>query len=387
MISIFLSLFCLSFWIKVCKDWLTGMRHMTILKNYTKVVPLIDFPLISVIVPACNEEKKIRMTIESLLAQEYPNLQIIAVNDRSTDSTGKVLNDLSKKHSSLKVIHIESLPPDWLGKNHALYSGASYAQGEWLLFTDADIFFERSSIQLAFNYAYAHHLDHLTMAPDVIVSGIWLKTFVNAFSLIFSLLVRPWLAKDSTKKDHVGIGAFNLMKRSVYNAIGGHLAIHLRPDDDIKIAKLVKKYGFKQDIVIGKDLLQVEWYENVPQAAKGLEKNSLSGADYKMSRMFLATLLLFITNVYPWIGIWTGPLSSRILFGISLLIFLALFGYHVKYIQSPVKSHFWDAFLHPMGMLIVLFIMNRACLKTFFQGGIEWRGTKYSLETLKRNVV
>lgn len=385
MIQIIIAIFCVLFWIKICKDWFTGMRQMTILKNYNKVVPLTDPPVITVIIPARNEEKKIRMTVESLMAQEYSNLEIIAVNDRSTDATAKILDELAKKHDSLKVIHINNLPPDWLGKNHALYVGASYSKGEWLLFTDADIFFEKSCIQLAFNYAFAHHLDHLTMAPDVIVSGIFLKSFVNAFSMIFSLLVKPWLAKEPARNEHVGIGAFNLMKRSVYNVIGGHQTIHLRPDDDIKIGKLIKNHGFKQDIVIGKDLLKVEWYESIAQAMKGLEKNTLSGTDYKISKMFLGTFFLFMTNVYPWIGFWLGNFTAQVLFSMSLLIFLGIFIYHVRYIQSPVKSHIRDAFLYPIGMLIVLFIMNRACLKTYFQRAIEWRGTRYSLESLKRN--
>lgn len=139
--------------------------------NYLKKKPVFNgnvfsekgmvYPSLSVIIPARNEEKSIKQAISQLIDQDYPNLEVIVVNDRSTDNTGVILEELKIKYPELKVITITDVPPYWLGKNHAVYQGVKQATGEWLLFTDADVLFSPGSLKSTVSYSLENKLDHL----------------------------------------------------------------------------------------------------------------------------------------------------------------------------------------------------------------------------------
>jgi cellulose synthase/poly-beta-1,6-N-acetylglucosamine synthase-like glycosyltransferase len=141
-----------------------------------------DWPHVSIIVPARNEEQGVRAAVESLLRQDYPALELVVVNDRSTDRTSAILAALAEEHPGrLRVVMVTELPAGWLGKNHALLLGARQSSGAWLLFTDADVVFDPTCLRRAVAYAEAQGLDHLTMSPRLLAHGYWLNAFVNFF--------------------------------------------------------------------------------------------------------------------------------------------------------------------------------------------------------------
>ena len=182
------------------------------------------------------------------------------MDDRSTDRTGAILEKLGTEYpEGMRVLRVEKLPEGWLGKTHTLALGAAEARGDWLLFTDADVRFAPDCFRHAIGYAAANGLDHLALAPEIVSEGERLGAFVVAFEMFFVVSQRPWRAKDPNAKEHVGIGAFNLVRRGAYDEAGTQRAIRMRPDDDMKLAKLLKKEGFGQDVASGAGLVSVEW--------------------------------------------------------------------------------------------------------------------------------
>src|SRR4051812_46583174 len=178
-------------------------------------LPLPDegaaLPRVSLVAPARNEERNIEAAVRSLVKLDYPDLQITLVNDRSTDSTGEILDRLEKEFPQLNVIHLTELPSGWLGKNHAMQFGAERSRGEWILFTDADIIFEPTTLKRAIRYAMEQQIDHLAATPDTRMPSWFLRCFVVTFSFEFLLFVRAWGIRNPRSSAHVGIGAFNLI--------------------------------------------------------------------------------------------------------------------------------------------------------------------------------
>ena len=185
-----------------------------------------------------------------------------------------------------------------------MHVGASSASGDLLLFTDADVQFEQTTLRRAVAYMEAQRVDHLAALPDVRVPGVALNAFIAAFGVFFSMYSRPWQARNPRSRAHVGIGAFNLIRTEVYRAIGGHQPIAMRPDDDMKLGKLVKKRGFRQDAVIGRNFVIVEWYTSLRELIDGLMKNAFAGVEYNLWAVAGSTAGLLVTNVWPFIAVF-----------------------------------------------------------------------------------
>jgi len=220
-----------------------------------------NVPSISVIFAARNEELSIEQATRSMLALDYPNMELIVVDDRSTDQTPSILLRLKQEFpDALQTIRVELLPHEWLGKCHALHVGAQSARGEWLLFTDADIHMHPSTLQTTLDFASRKKADHLTLAPYCNMPSWILNTFVATFAFLFKAFVKPNQISNPKSSAHVGVGAFNLVRRSTYQAIGGHASVRLCPDDDVKLGKRIKLAGFQQRFANGMDLIRVPWY-------------------------------------------------------------------------------------------------------------------------------
>src|SRR5262245_45717651 len=180
-------------------DFVTGHGRLRFL---TGVPPASDGPTVSVIVAARDEAAGIGAGLRSLQRLDYPKLEIIAVDDRSTDGTSEILDGMAEVDRRLTIVHVSDIPEGWLGKNHALFVGATRATGEMLLFTDADIVFEPTTLARAITVMREERIDHLTALPDVRVSGFALSSFVAAFSVFFSVYTRPWKARDPRSRSH-----------------------------------------------------------------------------------------------------------------------------------------------------------------------------------------
>jgi glycosyltransferase involved in cell wall biosynthesis len=358
-----------------------GNRSIRFLKDLPPLAgPL---PRVSILIPARNEERNLEEALRSVLALDYDNLEIDVVDDRSTDRTGEILDRMALADPRLRIVHVRELPPGWLGKNHALWLGAGKATGEFLLFTDADVVMDPSILRRAVGAMVADRLDHLTAAPEIERPNVLFEMFVGAFSLFFTLFTKPWKVKDPESPSHVGIGAFNLVRASAYRAAGGHQAIAMRPDDDLKLGKLLKKNGFRPEFVFGQGALRVEWYASVRELIQGLMKNAFSGVDYRVSVVVVATVAQLATLVWPFLALVLTSGPTRWLNLASVLVLLGL-----CWINAPLAGvRRWHGVGFPLATLLFLYIVWRAMLLTLWNGGIDWRGTHYSLAELKANKV
>lgn len=360
-------------------DLEVGLRNIPLLDAQPPLQG--DPPLISVIVAARNEEAGVGDALRSLLVMQYPNMEIIAVNDRSTDQTGAILDALASRAPRLRVIHISELPKGWIGKNHALWYGAREARGEFLLFTDADIVFDPTTLSRAMSYVLEHNLDHLTAPPDLVLRTIPLTLVVNFFTMGFMLFARPWKASDPRSKRHMGIGAFNLMRASAYRRAGTLERIAMRPDDDLKLGKILKQSGAKQQVVSGHNLISVAWYDTLPDMIAGMRKNGFSGFEYSVLALLGATIVALLLNVWPFIAVWITTGVVRVLYLATVLV---LIGMYVR-IASLQPSKPWLAVAYPIAALIFLYILWASAVVALARGGISWRDTHYSLRELRRN--
>ncbi len=341
------------------------------------------FPRVSIITAARNEERAIREALHSILHQDYPNYEIIAVDDRSEDRTGAILDDMHKEFPQLQVLHISELPDGWLGKNHALYAGAGAAIGELILFTDADVKYLPSALSRAVGYMQRNGVDHLTVAPHLEHGTIALSLAVQYFFMALSLYMRPWKARDPRSKHFMGIGAFNLMRRTAYEKAGTISRVALRPDDDIMLAKILKQSGASQHVVSGEDMLSVRWYATLPEMIHGLQKNAFAGLRYSVLLVTGAILANLILNIWPFIAVFVTTGTTRALNIAVCLVLMALYAGGAY----RTRGRPWLAIAYPVASAIFIYILATATVRTLLGGGIAWRGTRYSLDDLKANKV
>lgn len=342
-----------------------------------------DPPKVSVIVAARNEVRKIEAALRSILAQDYPSLEFIVVDDRSTDETAVILDRLANEDPRMHVVHIVELPKGWLGKNHAQHFGAQRATGELILFSDADVMMERSVVSRAVTYLHREEIDHLAITPNLQMPGLLLGMFGGAFALFFCMYAKPWKARDPKSPRHVGIGAFNLVRTEAYRAIGGHQLIAMRPDDDMKLGKLLKKHGFHQDLVLGDGLITVEWYSSLGELIRGLEKNTFAGVEYSLATVVIFSIAQLIVFIWPLIAL---ILTRGAIWWLNLAIVGSL---AVLYMDNAhcYRAKRWHCVGFPVTALLFQYIIWRATLKTLMNDGIDWRGTHYSLSELKANKI
>jgi glycosyltransferase involved in cell wall biosynthesis len=369
-------------WIAFTVDLVQGRKRLQFL-HHIAPSPFSVWPKVSIIIPACNEARHIRSALQSVLQQDYKNLEIIVINDRSTDDTGQILAALAAEYANFRLVTIAELPTGWLGKNHALYCGAQQATGELVLFTDADIVMTPDTLRRAVTFLTTQQLDHLAIFPELHMPTPLLEMVILAFGVFFSMHARPWKANDPRSEAHIGIGAFNLVRREAYWAVGGHAPIALRPDDDMKLGKLLKKNGYRQDVLFGRDLISVEWYANFHEMTVGLEKNSFAGVEYSLPLVVFSILIQILFSVWPFValGVTSGVLWVVNLAIVSVILWIC---------GSAARQHkfnFWYSLGFPISTLLFMYIFARATYLTLRQGGIYWRGTFYPLAALKANRV
>lgn len=363
-------------------DLLIGNRTVHSLRDVSPA-PAPTVPRVSIIVAARNEERNILVALNSLIDLNYPDYELIMVDDRSEDRTGLFLESLVTIIPRLKVIRIDELPAGWLGKNHAQWVGSQRATGELLLFTDADIIMEKTVLSRAVAFLEESRLDHLAATPSMRMPGVFLSMFGASFILFFSFFARPWKAKDPTSRCHIGIGAFNLVRAEVYRQVGGHKTIRLRPDDDLKLGKIIKQAGFRQDVVFAPEFLAVEWYASLREVIRGLEKNAFSGADYNVSTVLLGVIFHTMCSIWPYLAIFVTHGVTRAIYVIVVGLITLLFVDSVRFHGAKP----WYALGFPLTAALFVFILLRTMILNILQGGIYWRGTFYSLKELKGNRV
>jgi len=336
-------------------------------------------PRLSVVVPARNEAAALRTSVLSLLAQSHPNCEVIVVNDRSEDDSQAALAALQANHPELIVMTIDTLPAGWLGKNHALAQGAKRASGTWLLFTDADVHYHLGAIAQLHQHALDRKLEHLVALPRIHTPGVAITALVSVFTLFFTLYGRPWRARVPGAPEAIGMGAFSMMTKGAYDAVGGMAAVAMRPDDDVRLGKRLKDAGIKQDAVFATELLWLTWYDSARKALGGFHKNAFAALNYWPWLALVVMAWLLLTSVWPFVALWLTSGVSRWLWAASVVIIAMLYWRN----QRDSQVGWWYVLLHPLGTLAIVYAIAASMSLALWRGGIFWRGTFYSLAELR----
>jgi glycosyltransferase involved in cell wall biosynthesis len=338
------------------------------------------WPKVSVVVPARDEAERVEEALRSVANLDYPALEVIAVDDRSTDATGAIMKRVAAEEPRVRPLRIAELPEGWLGKCHAMQAGAWLAGGELLLFTDGDVVFAPDTLRLAVRHFLARKLDHLALLPGLVPGGYWEDAVKGYFAMLFLLGVKAWAAGSGSKDAYVGIGAFNLLRRTAYEAIGGHESLRLDVTDDLMLGKRIKQAGFRQEALIASDHLRLRWQKGVGGFVRGLEKNGFAALGFSLPFLLLVTALVFLFYAVPYLGTLSFRDARVSGYALSVLLMHGVYGYFA----SSQRNGWLLAPVLPCAAFIYLFAVWRSAVVTLRRGGVRWRGTFYPLEVLKR---
>ena len=367
------------FWLGGALQLYGGVRR---LRGLEEAEPLPDeaLPTVTVVAAAKDEAERAERAARSLLAVDYPRLEIVIVDDRSTDETGRILDRVAAEDTRLRVIHLTSLPEGWIGKCHALARGEEAARGEWILFTDGDVEQSEGALRRAVSYAIEERADHLAVGLDAEVQGLGEAIFIGYFLAVFFLSQRPWNASDPRSKDHIGIGAFNLVRREAYERAGGHTALRMELLDDLALGAIMKRSGARSVFALPDGMVRTRWHVGVRGLIHGVEKNAFAGLDFRPWYAAYAVALQIVASLVPLVGLLSGDVWTR------ALAILAWSGVFLAYSTTAnyAQVRWWQAVFMPVGGILFGYAILRSTYLALRRGGIVWRGTFYPLAELRK---
>jgi hypothetical protein len=369
-------------WVASVIDLAMGIRTIPWLRD---AAPLDDdqCPAVSILFACRDEAEKMPDAIATMLALDYPRYEVIAVDDRSVDATGAILAAEAKKDARLKPARVDSLPPGWLGKPHALEKAYERSSGEWLVFTDADVHFKPDVLRRVIALAESMKWDHLTLlaAPKLYTFGE--KVAMMFFSTCFLIGTRPWRANDPKSRGYSGIGAFQMVRRSAYEKAGTHRRLAMEVIDDLKLGKIVKEAGFRSGVARGEDAVSVHWHAGLANIVRGTTKNFFAATGFRLPVLLsqvLGTLAMFVL-----------PVAALVFVRGWALVFAATSAIFALIVATgaarAIGASAFYGLTYPIGAVIICWMLLRSTAVTLWQGGVTWRGTFYPIEELKRGVV
>jgi glycosyltransferase involved in cell wall biosynthesis len=386
-----LSLLILGIWVHIC---VRNARAVAGLGDLPEPLPSHDsasLPRLSVIVAARNEEEAIGECLDRLMAQDLPDLEVVVVNDRSTDRTAEIINAAAAHEAAahqplrhrITPIHLtdQDLPPGWLGKCNALSRGAKAASGDWLLFLDGDILLAPQALRHAVAHAQGQGAGMLALLPSMLPGSALEQSLMLVFSMGFLYKFNPAHAMDPDKPDYIGVGAFNMVRRDAYDAIGGHEKLRLMIIDDVALGGFVKRAGYRLAVASGSDLVRVRWYPSVWSMVVGLEKNAFAGVNYSLPKAIGACVAIGLMYLVPLFLLVLAPWPVG-LFALPSVLLLPLIGWVAGRRQS--FGGVLPGLLLPVGGLLFIITMMRSAIVTLRQGGVKWRDSFYPLSELRQ---
>ena len=341
-----------------------------------------ELPGVSVIIPARNEHAQIRNALTTLLQSTGVRLELIAVNDRSTDGTGQIMDEVAATDPRLRVVHVTELPVGWLGKNHAMHLGSQAALQELLLFTDGDILYEPRAIEAAVRHFQSEKLQHLCLLPKMIPGSVLENVLVCFFGLAFATGMQIHLIRTRWPLAYAGVGAFNLVNAGFYRSLGGHQPIAMDVLDDVKLGKMIKKNGGASDFQMAEEWLSVRWQPSLWGVVTGLEKNGFASLNYSVRALLFTTLIFFVTMLYPCLAFFVLPLSTAAGWIATACIWHLAFAFMVY----PLPGSWKLMPLFMFGPSLMAFAYWRSAFITLRQGGVKWRDSFYPLKQLRESM-
>ncbi|HEV2387722.1 MAG TPA: glycosyltransferase family 2 protein [Candidatus Acidoferrales bacterium] len=371
------------FWIAYGVYCLVQVRRIPRLEDFPPR-PADSGALVSVLVAARDEAKRLPAALPTLLSQTYPRYEVVFADDRSQDGTGALLDEFARRDPRLRALHIRELPPGWLGKTHALAAAYGECRGEWLLFTDADVRMDPEAVARAMHLAQSRNLDHLTLVASLDMRGFWEPVAISYISLAFLLGIRPWRVGKAGAGSYMGIGAFQLVRRTAYDAVGGHRRLAMEVVDDMKLGKLIKRGGYRSAVGIANRYVVVRWQEGLGNIIRGLTKNMFAGMSFHSWKALATIFGVLLLSVLPFVALGFAH-------GAALVCAAAgsagAIGFNAAVLAGSGGASPAYAAAHPLGALVFVWIAARSAIVTLWRGGIIWRDTFYPLEELRRGMV
>jgi glycosyltransferase involved in cell wall biosynthesis len=335
---------------------------------------------VSIVTAARDEEARIESAVRGFLAQEGVQIEVVVVDDRSSDRTGEIARRLAAEDSRVKFLRVDALPENWLGKCHACHVGASAASGDWILFTDADCWLKADVIHRALLVAQRDNVEHVTLTAGVAAQGIG----AQAWHVAFLLSLANWFSgvNCDRKRAYLGMGAFNFVRTDAYRACGGYEALRLTVLDDVRLGLLLRRAGKRTRGFIGGDDAQCHWGGTLREMIKIMEKNYFAAIDYRTG----PAITIAFGGAFFWFGALAGPFANSIAGWACLLALLSLVLPGLV-VVGRLKWSRWIALFVPFVFPVMFYAIFNSTSTTLRRGGIRWRDTFYSLKLLKANTV
>src|SRR5688572_1353570 len=346
----------------------------------------VRFPRVSVILPARNEERYIARCLDSLLAQDYSNFEVIAINDSSTDRTGEIMKGYAARDSRVVHVNAPAKPEGWAGKNWACHQAYLRAKGEVLLFTDADTEHSPSAMSLALGQMVSQNLDALTAVPKLICNDFWTKITLPALATFLHTRFSPLRVNDPNTKTGYFFGSFFAITRSTYEAIGTHEGVRQELVEDGALGGKVKEGKFRMKMVRGESQINAVWARDLPTLWQGLRRFMIPvyyqdkvDAYMMVMAVFFILFAPFASLPYLLVTSFAGNISFQILFGLqisAIALIMVTIAVQCRFgiFQSPVY-----AFAAPLSGGLISFSFISAIVDAKKKGAVSWRDRKYTI--------
>ncbi len=335
-------------------------------------------PKVSVCVPARDEERDLESCLVSLLNQDYPDYEVIVVDDHSTDGTPNIIAALQSRYPHLVTVQGAPLPADWYGKPYALHQASQVAQGDVLLFTDADPVFEPHALTTAVHFMRDRQLDLLTLFPRGKFGSFWERAIQPVVFAFIGALTRLRKVNDPRSPSAMAVGAFIMVRRDIYERAGGHQPLRQAILEDIGMGRLVKRSGGKIMIADGRHIYSIRMYHSFREIWVGWRKNIFLAMRKSVLKTFFYIFWILGFLVTPW-GVagyhwWAGSaLGWQLLASGGLLAVLTAGGV----LCHELGLRKYTLILFPLGALVMAAIMVNSMIHVLFRGRSEWRGRIY----------
>ena len=365
-----------------------SLRGTTILRANQNVSPLESFPKVSIILAARNEEETLPAALQSLLALEYPEIEIVLVDDDSRDRTGAIADEWTRNPAArgrLKILHNQLLPPNWHGKVHALHLAASAATGEWIVATDADMVFHPAILRVAMSCALERGVQFLSIVPELEFGSFWEKVVLPAFAFLITSLFPLHFVNDPKSSRALAAGAFILMKREDLNALGGYARLKNVLIEDLRLAELFKRHGRRIYLAASRGLLHTRMYSSGGEMFEGLSRSAFEGSGFSLPKILGAMFLANLLAVFPWAALIARILRDMRFGGVAwhdpvlLVAFAACTLASLVYL--PFTRHFRVPVLYVFGLPLATLFYSCVAVNSTFAGilgeGVPWKGRRY----------
>lgn len=371
-----------------------ALREDPALRARADATPPAEPPLVSVLIPCRNEAHNITRALEALLAQEYPRLEVIVADDRSTDDTAHIIRTFAERDARVRLLECRELPDGWTGKNHALWLASKEARGEVLLFLDADVTLDAGALAVMTSYFVENRLDMLSMLLRVKSHSFWEKTLRVLVGSMLMIRFPPKKVNDPKSPRAFANGQIIMMRTETYRRVGGHETVKSILLEDVALARVVKGASHRLRIAYGFDMAEVRMYSSLREIWSGWSRIFYSAFQGSVPRLLIGVLLLAVFSLSPYAALfYAAALLSAGGAGpaISVLLLLSIAGIGTM-MSVMVRVHLMSrcepgyVALHLPAAVIALFILFSAISRRFSARGIVWKDTRYDLRRTPQKI-